>query len=245
MSEDSGKSKPRFKRILLKISGEAFQGKKEFGIDIDYLKVLSGYLKQIHDLKVEMGIVVGGGNFWRGREATLVGMDQASADYIGMTGTIMNGLALQASLESMDVPVRVLSAIQVQQLAEPYIRRRAIRHIEKGRIVIFAGGTGSPFFSTDTCAALRAAEINADVVLKATNVDHIYSEDPKINKNAIQYKELDYTEVLTKNLKVIDATAISLCREKKMPLIVFSIDEPENLVKVLFDDSIGTSVKGI
>ena len=245
MSDDSGKQKPRFKRILLKISGEAFQGKKEFGIDIDYLKVLSGFLKQIHDLHVEMGIVVGGGNFWRGRDATLVGMDQASADYIGMTETIMNGLALQASLESLGVPVRVLSAIQVQQLAEPYIRRRAIRHIEKGRIVIFAGGTGSPFFSTDTCAALRAAEINADVVLKATNVDHIYSEDPKINKNAIQYKELDYTEVLTKNLKVIDATAISLCREKKMPLIVFSIDEPENLVKVLFDDSIGTSVKGI
>jgi len=245
MSEGSGESKPRFKRILLKLSGEAFQGKKEFGIDIDYLKVLSGFLKQIHDLHVEMGIVVGGGNFWRGRDATLVGMDQASADYIRMTGTIMNGLALQASLESLGVPVRVLSAIQVQQLAEPYIRRRAIRHIEKGRIVIFAGGTGSPFFSTDTCAALRAAEINADVVLKATNVDHIYSEDPKINKNAIQYKELDYTEVLTKNLKVIDATAISLCREKKMPLIVFSIDEPENLVKVLFDDSIGTSVKGI
>ncbi|MDD4663135.1 MAG: UMP kinase [Caldisericia bacterium] len=243
MPEDSVASKPRFKRILLKLSGEAFQGKKEFGIDIDYLKELSGYLKQIHELNVEMGIVVGGGNFWRGRDATSLGMDQATADYIGMTGTIMNALALQASLESIHTQVRVLSAIQVQQLAEPYIRRRAIRHIEKGRIVIFAGGTGSPFFSTDTCAALRAAEINADVVLKATNVDHIYSEDPKINKHAIRYKVLDYTELLTKDLKVIDATAVSLCREKKLPLIVFSIKEPENLVKVLFDENLGTSVK--
>jgi uridylate kinase len=243
MSEGSGESKPRFKRILLKLSGEAFQGKKEFGIDIDYLKELSTYLKRIHELHVEMGIVVGGGNFWRGRDATSLGMEQATADYIGMTGTIMNALALQASLESIHSQVRVLSAIQVQQLAESYIRRRAIRHIEKGRIVIFAGGTGSPFFSTDTCAALRAAEINADVVLKATNVDCIYSEDPKINQHAIRYKELDYTELLTKNLKVIDATAVSLCREKKLPMIVFSIKDPENLVKVLFDVNLGTSVK--
>jgi uridylate kinase len=160
-----------------------------------------------------------------------------------MIATIMNALALQSVLESLDVPVRVQSAIQVLQLAEPYIRRRAIRHLEKGRIVIFGGGTGSPFFSTDTTAALRASEIDAEVILKATNVDHIYSEDPKINGNAIQYKEIDYTEVLTKNLKVIDATAISLCRESKIPLIVFSIKDPENLINVLFSDEIGTSVK--
>lgn len=234
---------PRFKRVVLKLSGESFQGNKGYGIDIDYVREISSYIKKIHELNIELGIVVGGGNIWRGRDAANYGMEQATADYIGMMATIMNSLALQSVLESIDLPVRVLSAIQVQQLAEPYIRRRAIRHLEKGRIVIFAGGTGSPFFSTDTTAALRAAEINAEVILKATNVDYIYSDDPKLNTKALQYKEIDYTEVLAKNLKVIDATAISLCREKKMPLIVFSIKNPENLINVLFSDEIGTSVK--
>jgi len=234
---------PRFKRVVLKLSGESFQGSKGYGIDIDYVRELSAYIKKIHELNIELGIVVGGGNIWRGRDAANYGMEQATADYIGMMATIMNSLALQSVLESIGLPVRVLSAIQVQQLAEPYIRRRAIRHLEKGRIIIFAGGTGSPFFSTDTTAALRAAEINAEVILKATNVDYIYSDDPKTNSNAMQYKEIDYTEVLAKNLKVIDATAISLCREKKMPLIVFSIKDPSNLVNVLFSDEIGTSVK--
>lgn len=234
---------PRFKRVLLKLSGESLQGKKGYGIDIDYIRDVSVYLKRIHDLGIELAIVVGGGNFWRGRDASSYGMEQATADHIGMVATLMNALALQSALESLDLPVRVQSAIQVQQLAEPYIRRRAIRHLEKGRIVIFGGGTGNPFFSTDTTAALRASEINAEVILKATNVDYIYSEDPKINGNAIQYKEIDYTEVLTKNLKVIDATAISLCRENHIPLIVFSIKDPENLVNVFFSDEIGTSVK--
>lgn len=235
-------NKPRFKRILLKLSGEAFLGNQPYGIDLDYLRALSVYIKEIHEFKVEMAIVVGGGNIWRGREASKFGMEEATADYIGMLATIMNALALQTVLEASGLQVRVQSAIQVQELAEPYIRRRAIRHLEKGRIVIFAGGTGSPFFSTDTTAALRAAEINAEVILKATNVDAIYSEDPKKNSKAIQYKEIDYTEMLSRNLKVVDATAISLCRDNKIPLIVFSIKDPSNLIKVLFSKDIGTSV---
>ena len=238
-------SKPRFKRILLKLSGEAFQGNQNYGIDLNYLKTLSKYIKEMKNLQLEIAIVVGGGNIWRGRDASSFSMEEATADYIGMLATIMNALALQTALEAEGLHVRVQSAIQVQELAEPYIRRRAIRHLEKGRIVIFAGGTGSPFFSTDTTAVLRAAEINAEVVLKATNVDAIYSEDPKKNSKAIQYKEIDYTEMLARNLKVVDATAISLCRDKKIPLIVFSIKDPSNLVKVLFSENIGTSVKSL
>jgi len=237
--------KPRFKRILLKLSGEAFLGNQNYGIDLNYLKVLSTYIKEIHALNVETAIVVGGGNIWRGRDAKEIGMEDATADYIGMLATIMNALALQTVLEGFALEVRVQSAIQVQELAEPYIRRRAIRHLEKGRIVIFAGSTGSPFFSTDTTAALRAAEIGAEVILKATNVDAVYSEDPKENSNAIQYKEIDYTEILSKNLKVIDSTAISLCRDNKIPLIVFSIKDPSNLVKVLYSKEIGTSVRSL
>jgi uridylate kinase len=243
MSEED--SKPRFKRILLKLSGESFLGNQSYGIDLDYLKILSKYIKEINDLGIENAIVVGGGNIWRGRDASQYGMEIATADYIGMLATIMNALALQTVLEANGLEVRVQSAIQVQELAEPYIRRRAIRHLEKGRIVIFAGGTGSPFFSTDTTAALRAAEIGAEVILKATNVDAVYSEDPKKNLNARQYKEIDYTEMLAKNLKVVDSTAISLCRDNKIPLIVFSIKDPSNLVKVLFASDIGTSVKSL
>lgn len=243
MSEEG--SKPRFKRILLKLSGESFLGNQSYGIDLDYLKILSKYIKEINDLGIENAIVVGGGNIWRGRDAFQYGMEIATADYIGMLATIMNALALQTVLEANGLEVRVQSAIQVQELAELYIRRRAIRHLEKGRIVIFAGGTGSPFFSTDTTAALRAAEIGAEVILKATNVDAVYSEDPKKNSNARQYKEIDYTEMLAKNLKVVDSTAISLCRDNKIPLIVFSIKDPSNLVKVLFASDIGTSVKSL
>lgn len=238
-------NEPRFKRVLLKLSGEAFQGNQNYGIDLNYLKILSKYLKDIHSLNVELAIVVGGGNIWRGRDAKKIGMEDATADYIGMLATIMNALALQTVLEASGLEVRVQSAIQVQELAETYIRRRAIRHLEKGRIVIFAGGTGSPFFSTDTTAALRAAEINAQVILKATNVDAVYTEDPKKNSKARQYKEIDYTEMLSKNLKVIDSTAISLCRDNKIPLIVFSIKDPSNLVNVLFSKDIGTSIRSI
>lgn len=243
MSEED--SKLRFKRVLLKLSGESFLGNQSYGIDLDYLKILSKYIKEINNLGVENAIVVGGGNIWRGRDASKYGMDVATADYIGMLATIMNALALQTVLEANGLEVRVQSAIQVQELAETYIRRRAIRHLEKGRVVIFAGGTGSPFFSTDTTAALRAAEIGAEVILKATNVDAVYSDDPKKNSNAQQYKEIDYTEMLAKNLKVVDSTAISLCRDNKIPLIVFSIKDPSNLVKVLFSENIGTSVKSL
>jgi uridylate kinase len=244
MNPTEESQKPRFKRILLKLSGEALQGKKEFGIDIDYLREFSRYIKQIRELSVDVAIVVGGGNIWRGRDAAGYGIETATADYIGMLATIMNALTLQSILETEGIHVRVQSAIQVQELAETYIRRKAIRHLEKGRVVIFAGGTGSPFFSTDTAAALRAAEIGADVILKATNVDAVYSEDPKINSNATLYKEIDYTELLAKNLKVIDSTAISLCRDNKIPLIVFSIKDLSNLIKVLYSP-IGTSIREV
>jgi uridylate kinase len=244
MNPTEESQKPRFKRILLKLSGEALQGKKEYGIDIDYLREFSRYIKQIRELSIDVAIVVGGGNIWRGRDAAGYGIETATADYIGMLATIMNALTLQSILETEGIHVRVQSAIQVQELAETYIRRKAIRHLEKGRVVIFAGGTGSPFFSTDTAAALRAAEIGADVILKATNVDAVYSEDPKINSNATLYKEIDYTELLAKNLKVIDSTAISLCRDNKIPLIVFSIKDLSNLIKVLYSP-IGTSIREV
>ena len=242
MSKTEESLNPCFKRILLKLSGEALQGKKEFGIDIDYLKEFSSYIKKIRELNIDVAIVVGGGNLWRGRDAAGYGIETATADYIGMLATIMNALTLQSVLESEGIHVRVQSAIQVQQLAEVYIRRKAIRHLEKGRVVIFAGGTGSPFFSTDTAAALRAAEIGADVILKATNVDAVYSDDPKKNSKAILYKNIHYTEMLAKNLKVIDSTAVSLCRDNKIPLIVFSIDDLSNLLKVLYSPGIGTFI---
>ncbi|MDD4029123.1 MAG: UMP kinase [Caldisericia bacterium] len=233
---------PRFKRAVFKLSGEAFQGDHKSGIDPHYLDQLSVAIQGIYKHNVELSIVVGGGNFWRGRDANLFGMKQAQADQVGMLATLMNALALQGILERDGLPVRVMSAIPVPSITEPYIRRKAIRHLENKNILIFACGTGSPFFSTDTAAALRAAEIDAEIVLKGTNVEYVYAEDPRINPSAEKYHKITYTEVLSKNLTFMDATSISLCRDNSIPIIVFSIKNMDNLHKVFFSDSVGTLI---
>lgn len=233
---------PKYSRIVLKLSGEAMAGDAGVGIDTTIVQVIAKKVKEVHDLGVETSIVVGGGNFWRGRDSG--NMDRATSDYMGMLGTVMNALALQDALEGLDAVTRVQTAIEMKQVAEPYIRRRAIRHLEKGRIVIFAGGTGNPYFSTDTTAALRAAEIDADVILLAKKgVDGIYDADPKINKDAKKFDELSYFEILKRELKIMDSTATSLCMDNKIPLIVFGIDEPSNIVDVVTGSTIGTNVK--
>ena len=233
---------PKYSRVVLKLSGEAMAGNVGVGIDTDIVQVIAEKVKEVHDLGVETSIVVGGGNFWRGRDSG--NMDRATSDYMGMLGTVMNALALQDALEGLNAVTRVQTAIEMKQVAEPYIRRRAIRHLEKGRIVIFAGGTGNPYFSTDTTAALRAAEIDADVILLAKKgVDGIYDSDPKVNKNAIKFDELTYFEILKRELKIMDSTATSLCMDNKIPLIVFGIDEPSNIVDVVKGSTIGTNVK--
>lgn len=234
--------KPVFKRIILKISGEALAGDNKFGIDQDTLNSISGQIKELVNYGVEMAIIVGGGNIWRGRSASK--MDRATADYMGMLATVINSLALQDALEKRNVPTRVQTAIEMRQIAEPYIRRRAIRHLEKGRVVIFAGGTGNPFFSTDTAAALRAAEIDAEVILLAKRVDGVYDSDPEKNPDAKRYTNLNYIEVLNKGLGVMDSTATSLCMDNEIPLIVFGIDIEGNIKRVVMGDKIGTSVKG-
>lgn len=233
---------PKYSRVVLKLSGEAMAGKGGVGIDTDVVQVIAKKVKEVHDLGVETSIVVGGGNFWRGRDTG--NMDRATSDYMGMLGTVMNALALQDALEGLNAVTRVQTAIEMKQVAEPYIRRRAIRHLEKGRIVIFAGGTGNPYFSTDTTAALRAAEIDADVILLAKKgVDGIYDSDPKKNKEAKKFDELSYFEILKRELKIMDSTATSLCMDNKIPLIVFGIDEPSNIVDVVTGSTIGTSVQ--
>ncbi|EGS31719.1 UMP kinase [Peptoniphilus sp. oral taxon 375 str. F0436] len=233
---------PKYSRVVLKLSGEAMAGNAGVGIDTDIVQVIAEKVKEVHDLGVETSIVVGGGNFWRGRDSG--NMDRATSDYMGMLGTVMNALALQDALEGLNAVTRVQTAIEMKQVAEPYIRRRAIRHLEKGRIVIFAGGTGNPYFSTDTTAALRAAEIDADVILLAKKgVDGIYDSDPKVNKNARKFDELTYFEILKRELKIMDSTATSLCMDNKIPLIVFGIDEPSNIVDVVKGSTIGTNVK--
>lgn len=234
--------KPIYKRIVLKISGEALAGEKRFGIDQDTLNAIADQIKEIHILGVEIAIVVGGGNIWRGRNSDQ--MDRATADYMGMLATVINALALQDALENRNVQTRVQTAIEMKEIAEPYIRRRAIRHLEKGRVVIFAAGTGNPFFSTDTTAALRAAEIEADVILLAKKVDGVYDSDPLKNPNAHKFQSLEYIDVLSKGLGVMDSTATSLCMDNKIPIIVFGINEPENIKKVIFGENIGTFVKG-
>jgi len=237
---------PVYKRIVLKLSGEALQGKKPHGIDADVLFYFSEQIKQIKDLGVEIAIVLGAGNIFRGQENTQergLDMDRSVADYMGMLATVINGLALQNVLEKMNVPTRVLTAIEMQRIAEPYIRRRAIRHLEKGRIVIFVAGTGNPYFTTDTAAALRAIEINADVILKATKVDGVYSRDPLIDKTAKKFSALKYIDVLKKGLKVMDATAVSLCMDNKLPIVVFNINKEGNIKRVVLGEKIGTVVK--
>jgi uridylate kinase len=234
--------KPIFKRIILKLSGEALAGGKGSGIDTETVINIARQVKDIQAIGVEVAIVVGGGNFWRGRTSN--DMDRATSDYMGMLGTVMNALALQDALENLGVITRVQSAIEMRQVAEPYIRRRAIRHLEKGRVVIFGAGTGNPYFSTDTTAALRAAEIEAEVILLAKKgVDGVYDSDPNINSNAKKFDTLKYIDILNLGLGIMDSTATSLCMDNKIPLIVFGIDEPNNIVDVVMGKKIGTHVK--
>lgn len=230
----------QYRRILLKISGEVLAGDKEFGIDYKTVNEVSKSIAKIKKLGVDVGIVVGGGNFWRGR--TNPNMDRVRADHIGMLATVMNALAITDALEQLYIPVRTQTAIEMRQIAEPFIRNRAIRHMEKGRVVVFACGTGSPYFSTDTGAALRAAEIGADVIFKATNVDGIYDSDPKENPNAKKYDEITYNEIISKGLHVMDTTATSLCMDNNIPIIVFNLDCPDNMVKAVCNEKIGTKV---
>jgi len=236
--------RPVYSRVLLKISGEALAGDQGFGIDPAVIQQIA---REIYEVvtksKVEMAIVVGGGNIFRGIAGSAKGMDRGTADYMGMLATVINAMALQDAIEKLGLESRVQSAIEMRQVAEPYIRRRAIRHLEKGRVVIFAAGTGNPFFSTDTAAALRAAEISADAILMAKNVDGVYDSDPVINPDARMYDELTYFEVLNKSLKVMDSTAVSLCMDNHIPLVVFAVKEPGNILKAVTGEKIGTTVK--
>lgn len=237
--------RPQFKRIILKLSGEALSGQNGFGIEGDMIFSIAEQVKEVVNLGVEVAIVVGGGNIWRGIAGTEKGIDRATADYMGMLATVMNSLALQDSLEKIGVPTRVQTSIEMKQIAEPYIRRRAIRHLEKGRVVIFAAGTGNPYFSTDTTAALRAAEIEAEVILMAKNkVDGVYSADPFQDPSAKKFEVLTYLDVLNNGLGVMDSTASSLCMDNNIPLIIFSITEKGNIKRVVLGDKIGTTVKG-
>ena len=235
--------KPVYKRILLKLSGEALKGKREFGIDFEETALIAEQINEIQALGVEIAIVIGGGNIFRGVPASKNGIDRVTADYMGMIATMINALALQGALENIGVITRVQTAIEMQKLAEPYIRRKAVRHLEKRRVVIFAGGTGNPYFSTDTAAALRAVEIEAEIVLKATKVDGVYSSDPITNKKAKRFSSIDYLEVITKKLKVMDSTAISLCMDNNLPIVVFNMAQKGNLKKVIMGENIGTFVK--
>jgi uridylate kinase len=236
--------RPRYKRILLKISGEVLTGEGGYGIDPSVIQQIAQEIKEVKNLGAEVAIVIGGGNIFRGIAASSKGMDRASADYMGMLATVMNGIALQDALEKMDVQTRVQTAIEMREIAEPYIRRKAIRHLEKGRVVIFAGGTGNPYFTTDTTASLRAMEIGAEVILKATKVDGIYDSDPLLNKRAQRYDELTYLDVLKKQLKIMDATAISLCMDHQIPIIVFNLKKRGNIKRVVLGDKVGTKVRG-
>lgn len=232
-----------YKRILLKLGGESFSGEGKAGIDIEKVKYLSEELAEVKKMGIQIAIVIGGGNIFRGREASKRGINQVSADYMGMLGTVINALALQDSLEKLNIETRVQTAIEMRAVAEPYIRRRAIRHLEKDRIVILAAGTGHPFFTTDTAAALRAIELDADAILKATKVDGVYESDPFVNNDALKFKKISFLDFLNKNLKVMDATSISLCMENKVPIVVFNINNPGNIKKVILGEQIGTIVK--
>ncbi|MBI5019996.1 MAG: UMP kinase [Ignavibacteriales bacterium] len=236
------KYKPAFKRILLKVSGEALMGEKEFGIDSNILSKFASEIGQIHKYGIEIGIVIGGGNIYRGVENSSDGVDKVTGDHMGMLATIINGLALQSALEHHGVFTRLMSPIKMEEMAEPFIRRRAIRHLEKGRVVIFGAGTGNPYFTTDSAAALRAMEINADVIIKGTRVDGVYDCDPEKHKNALMYKEISYQDVLEKDLKVMDLTAITLCKENKMPIIVFNFNKSGNLKRLAQGQKVGTVV---
>jgi uridylate kinase len=234
----------QYKRILLKISGEVLTGEKEYGIDPLVIKRIAEEIKEVKSLGIEIAIVIGGGNIFRGVAASSKGMDRATADYMGMLATVLNGLALQDALEKMGVHTRVQTAIEMREIAEPYIRRKAIRHLEKGRVVIFAAGTGNPYFTTDTTASLRAMEIGAEVILKATKVDGVYDKDPMLHKGAKRFDELTYLEVLKKGIKVMDTTAISLCMDNQIPIIVFNLKQKGNIKKIVRGQKVGTKVRG-
>lgn len=234
--------KPVYKRILLKLSGEALIGQQGLGIDPEVVKEIALSLKEVKEMGVEIGVVIGGGNIFRGLSASARGMDRVTADYMGMLATVINAMALEDYLERNNVETRVLTAIKMEQLAEPFIRRKAINHLEKGRIVIFAGGTGNPYFTTDTAATLRAIEVNADAILKGTKVDGVYDSDPKVNPDAKMFDQLSYIDVVKKRLKVMDSTAVTLCMENSLPIIVFNLKKKENLKKIMTGKSIGTKV---
>jgi len=236
--------KAAYRRVLLKLSGEALMGGRSFGIDPEVVQILAAELRDVVRMGVEMGVVIGGGNIFRGIEGSARGMERTQADYMGMLATVINSLALQSVLEGMGVKCRVQTAIEMREVAEPFIRRRATRHLEKGRVVIFAAGTGNPYFTTDTAAALRAAEIQAQVILKATKVDGVYDRDPAKDAGAKMFKKISYTEALAKNLKVMDAAAISLCRENEIPIRVFNIARKGNIKAVISGKSVGTIVGG-
>ena len=234
---------PKYKRVIIKLSGEALAGSAGHGINTPTVQSICSQIKEVFDLGVEIAIVVGGGNFWRGRSGE--GMDKSTADYMGMLATCINALGLQDVLEEMDVPVRVQTAIEMKQIAEPYIRRKAIRHLEKRRVVIFACGTGNPFFTTDTTAALRAAEIDAEIILLAKSIDAVYDSDPLVNPDAIRYSELSYIEVLNQGLKVMDSTATSLCMDNHIPILVFGLNEPKNILRAIMGEKIGTIIQEV
>jgi len=236
--------KPVFQRVLLKLSGEALVGDLEYGISPEVVVKVAAEVKEVRALGVEVAIVIGGGNIYRGVAASAAGMDRASADHMGMLATVINSLALQDALEKMGIFTRVMSAIEMNQIAEPYIRRRAVRHLEKGRVVIFAAGTGNPYFTTDTAAALRAMEVRSEVILKATRVDGVYDHDPMVHKKARKFEKLSYIEVLNRGLKIMDATAISLCMDNHLPIIVFNLTQKGNIGRVILGQKIGTVIGG-
>jgi uridylate kinase len=233
---------PRYKRILLKLSGESLMGQDNFGMDPKVIAQYARDIKEITNLGVQVAVVIGGGNIYRGMNEAETGIERAHGDYMGMLATVINGMALQASLEKIGVYTRLQSAIKMEQIAEPYIRRRAIRHLEKGRVVIFGAGTGNPYFTTDTSGSLRAIEINADVILKGTRVDGIYTADPEKDPSATKYEQISFQECLSKNLRVMDMTAFTLCMENKLPIIVFDMNQPDNLKKLVAGEKVGTIV---
>jgi uridylate kinase len=236
-------SEIKYKRVLLKLSGESLMGKNGYGIDPQVLDFFSNEIKKVHDIGVQLGIVIGGGNIYRGLNAAELGIDRVTGDQMGMLATMINSLALQNAVELKGTDSRLMSSIQMHEVAEPYIRRRAIRHFEKGRVVIFGAGTGHPYFSTDTAASLRAVEIEANVIVKGTRVDGVFDSDPEKNPNAFRFESISYLDVLKKNLRVMDLTAVSLCQENKLPMVVFNMDVPDNLLKLVRGENIGTVIK--
>lgn len=233
---------PKYRRILLKMSGEALMGEQQFGLDANVVRRIAGEIAVLNRADVEVAIVIGGGNLFRGAQLAALGMERVAGDHMGMLATLMNALAMQDALEQLEVPVRVMSALRVDEVCEPFIRRRAIRHLEKGSVVICAAGTGNPFFTTDSAASLRAIELEVDAMFKATKVDGVYSKDPKKHADAVKYDEMSYQQVLTENLQVMDATSIVMCRDNEMPLLVFDMTKPDEIIHAVFDEAVGTVI---